>query len=158
MPLPSGTPAAPATLCLLSSLPPAHATAPPRVRLVGRVVAYDPARALALLADGDQGLLVDFRRVLHHAEPDQAAGTAGAPRVKERWMICGEVLLLPAPLAVPSIAAHLPPVREAAPEVDPRVVLVAERAEECEALEMHGWREAVRAVQAHALAGGEASA
>ncbi|GAA6055938.1 hypothetical protein JCM3770_005604 [Rhodotorula araucariae] len=151
MPLPSGTPSMPAQLCLISSLPPADATRPPRVRLVGRVVAYDPMRALALLADGPAAVLVDLQRVLHHAEDGTAVG---APRVKERWVASGDLVLCSASVPVPSIAAPLPPVPEAAPEVNPRVVLVAERAEECEALDMHGWREAVSAVRAHVRAAG----
>ncbi|TNY24587.1 hypothetical protein DMC30DRAFT_413194 [Rhodotorula diobovata] len=149
MPLPQGVPTSPAQLCLLSSLPPAHSTQPPRVRLVGRVIAYDPEHALALLADGPHGVVVDLSLVLFHQGP-------AAPRPKDRLMLTGELVLREAPLPLPEVDSSLPPTSTTSPEVDPRVVLVAERSQQCEELDMERWREAVRAVREHgALARGD---
>ncbi|GAA5910159.1 hypothetical protein JCM8208_006744 [Rhodotorula glutinis] len=143
MPLPQGVPAAPAQLCLISSLTAAHPTAPPRARLVGRVIAYDPTRAFALVADGPHGVLVDLSLVMHHNGPS-------APRARDRLMLTGELILHDHPIPLPPIDPSLPPTSTSAPEVDPRVVLVAERMQHCEELDMEQWRAAVEAVRAHA--------
>ncbi|GAA5840802.1 hypothetical protein JCM9279_001225 [Rhodotorula babjevae] len=143
MPLPQGVPATPAQLCLISSLPAAHPTAPPRARLVGRVLAHDPTRALALLADGPHGVLVDLSLVMHNNGPP-------APRARDRLMLTGELVLHDVPLPLPSIDPSLPPTSTSAPEVDPRVVLLAERMQYCEELDMEHWRAAVEAARAHA--------
>ncbi|GAA5944296.1 hypothetical protein JCM3775_003316 [Rhodotorula graminis] len=142
MPLPQGVPTAPAQLCLISSLPAAHPTAPPRARLVGRVIAYDPTRALALLADGPHGLLVDLSLVMHHNGP-------AAPRARDRLMVTGELVLHDNPIPLPSIDPSLPLTSTSAPEVDPRVVLLAERMQHCEELDMEQWRAAVEAARAY---------
>ncbi|GAA6000212.1 uncharacterized protein JCM10292_004036 [Rhodotorula paludigena] len=147
MPLPAGVPSVPAQLCLLDSLPPAYATLPPRLRVVGRVLAYDAGRALALLTDGSHAVLVDLSLVLHN-NPFLSGGAA--PRIKDRLMVTGELFKFETALSAPPISLAL--ASRAAPTYDEHVVLRAERAQECEELDMEKWREAVKAV--HDMVGG----
>ncbi|BGP30914.1 hypothetical protein JCM10296v2_002675 [Rhodotorula toruloides] len=143
---PAGYPAQPARLCLLDSLPTAHATAPPRVRVVGRVVGLLPSHSLALLANGSSAVLVDLSLAVLY-------GQTPTPRLKDRLMVTGEMVALPDPLPVPDLSIPLaftsPP-----PSVDPCVVLKAERIQECEELDMEGWRKAVEVVQARMAGAG----
>ncbi|CDR37908.1 RHTO0S03e00826g1_1 [Rhodotorula toruloides] len=141
---PSGYPTQPARLCLLDSLPAAHATTSPRVRVVGRVVGLLPSQSLALLADGSSAVLVDLSLAVLHGE-------APPPRLKDRLMVTGEMVALSDPLPVPDLAIPLAS-SSTPPSIDPFIVLKAERIQECEELDMEGWRKAVEVVQAR-LAG-----
>lgn len=58
--------------------------------------------------------------------------------------------ILQHPFPLPSIDPSLPPTSTTAPEVDPRVVMLAERMQHCEELDMEQWRAAVEAARAHA--------
>ncbi|BGO96967.1 hypothetical protein RTBOTA2_001269 [Rhodotorula toruloides] len=141
---PTGYPTQPARLCQLDSLPPAHATSPPRVRVVGRIVGLLPAHSLALLADGSSAVLVDLSLAVLY-------GQTPPPRLKDRLMVTGEMVALSDPLPIPDLSIPLASTSNP-PSVDPCVVLRAERIQECEELDMEGWRKAVEVVQAR-LAG-----
>ena len=50
------------------------------------VLAYDPTRALVLLADGPYAVLADLSLVMHHNGPP-------VPRARDRLMLTGELVL-----------------------------------------------------------------
>ncbi|GJN87611.1 hypothetical protein Rhopal_000566-T1 [Rhodotorula paludigena] len=109
--------------------------------------AYDANCALALLADGPYAVLVDLSLVLHN---NPLLSGSAAPRVKDRLMVTGELVATETALSAPPISPAL--ASWAAPTYDEYAVLRAERAQECEELDMEKWREAVKAV--HDMVGG----
>ncbi|GAA5970524.1 hypothetical protein JCM21900_000185 [Sporobolomyces salmonicolor] len=127
----------PAKLCLVDRLPPATPLDPPRLRLVARVVATRLQESLILVADGQDGLVVDIELAVR--------GGAIPPRVKDLVMLTGELCLADPPTPIPSIATA-----RSSPAVDPSRVLKATNLVPCEELDMDEWRAAVRAVQQHA--------
>ncbi|GAA5975505.1 hypothetical protein JCM10908_005182 [Rhodotorula pacifica] len=144
--MPSGIPSQPAQLCLLASLPPAHATEPPRVRFVGRVAGLDAESATAVLVDMDP-LGGETAAVLIDLTLPVLRGGKPTPRLKDQIMVTGEVTRLAEPLpTIPTLAVVLPsPVKR---PLDLRTVVTIERFDLCEGLDMEQWRAAVRAVQA----------
>ncbi|GAA5975525.1 hypothetical protein JCM10908_005188 [Rhodotorula pacifica] len=144
--MPSGIPSQPAQLCLLASLPPAHATEPPRVRFVGRVAGLDAESATAVLIDMDP-LEGETAAVLVDLTLPILRGGKPAPRLKDQIIVTGEVTRLAEPLStIPSLAVVLPsPVKR---PLDRQSIVTVERFDLCEELDMEQWRAAVRAVQA----------
>ncbi|GAA5858398.1 hypothetical protein JCM1840_001184 [Sporobolomyces johnsonii] len=126
-----------AKLCLIDALPPATHLDPPHLRLVARVVATQLQDSLILVADGQDGLVVDIELAVR--------GGAIPPKVKDLVMLTGELCLADPPTPIPSIAtAH------SSPAVDPSRLLKATNLVPCEELDMHEWRAVVKAVQQHA--------
>ncbi|POY76857.1 hypothetical protein BMF94_0109 [Rhodotorula taiwanensis] len=148
-----GVPAEPARLCLLGSLPRAHASRPPRVRFVGRVAGLLPEAALAVLVDSEptrslaQTSSSSSSAVLIDLTLPVLQGGRAPPRLKDRIMITGEVTRLQVPIAaVPELQVTLPaPVTT---PLDLRTVITVEQFEACEDLDMEQWRAAIRAVDA----------
>ncbi|GAA5852616.1 hypothetical protein JCM8547_002564 [Rhodosporidiobolus lusitaniae] len=126
-------------LTLLSSLPPASALTPPRVRFVGRVIGADLPRDLLLVEDDGAAVCVEMELAR------RAAGREwNPPGVKEEVMVWAEVGRVETPVAPPSITAVLP--SPTPPSIDPLILLKATRILPCEELDLHEWRDNVRSM------------
>ncbi|KAF8622763.1 hypothetical protein AX15_006850 [Amanita polypyramis BW_CC] len=108
-----------------------------KLRLVGRVLSYEPTTGMALLLDGEQGLILDVSLCVDHYSSSWT---------RERLclvMVVGHLETSPllhvqTDLPIPIIPAHAP-----TPRLDPRLVLQAVLVTQCADLDVNLWNTAI---------------
>ncbi|KAF8345947.1 hypothetical protein F5887DRAFT_964242 [Amanita rubescens] len=103
-----------------------------KVRVAGRILSYEPTSGLAILLDGEQGIIVDVSLCV-----DRSSSSWTRERLCLA-MVVGYVETTPMEVAIPTIPAHAP-----APRIDGRMVVRAVLVTGCADLELDVWNAAI---------------
>ncbi|KAF8723910.1 hypothetical protein AX14_009016 [Amanita brunnescens Koide BX004] len=99
-----------------------------KVRVAGRILSYEPTTGLALLLDGEQGIIIDVSLCIDHNSSSWTRERLSLAMVVGYVETSMEV-------AIPTIPAHAP-----APRVDAGVVVRAVLVTACADLDLDVWK------------------